>query len=182
MQKKLNSKGFTLIELLAVIVILALVLILTIPNVLNAMNNSRVSSLHSKAKSVANWYSESVLADGLTTSEADKIIPTSIANAVTSSWKCLGDASFTSGGTSLITLAELNNSDFVLTETSGTTLGNANPSTANVKPTTCSAIRKSTGGKIEIILVATGTGKFAVGGTSVVYAWSEDITGTKVSG
>ena len=88
--KKLNSKGFTLVELLAVIVILALVLVLTIPNVLNAMNNSRISSIHSKAKSVANWYSESILADGLTTNEADKIIPTAIANQITSSWKCIG--------------------------------------------------------------------------------------------
>lgn len=175
MKRRLNSKGFTLIELLAVIVILALVLILTIPNVLEAMNNSRVSSLHSKAKSVANWYSESVLADGLTTSEGDKIIPTAIANQVSSSWKCLG--TLTSGGTTFEDLAELNQSDFVM---DGTPL-TSDPSTATVKSTTCSSIRKGTGGKIEILLVATGTGKFAVGGTSVVYAWSEDISGQKVS-
>ena len=175
MVRKLNSKGFTLVELLAVIVILALVLVLTIPNVLNAMNNSRVSSIHSKAKSVANWYSESILADGLTTNEADKIIPTAIANQVTGTWKCFGD--FTaSGGTTLSDLAELTSADFVLTGTAP----NATPSSSNVSATTCSAIRQTTGGKVEVILVGTTNGKFAVGG-GTVYAWSEDTNGTVVS-
>ena len=171
--KKLNSKGFTLVELLAVIVILALVLVLTIPNVLNAMNNSRISSIHSKAKSVANWYSESILADGLTTNEADKIIPTAIANQITSSWKCIG--AITGGGKTLTDLAELNDGDFVL---SGTAPDNT-PSDTNVKSNTCSAIRQNTGGKVEVLLVGTSTGKFAVGG-GAVYAWSEDDNGTLV--
>lgn len=171
--KKLNSKGFTLVELLAVIVILALVLVLTIPNVLNAMNNSRISSIHSKAKSVANWYSESILADGLTTNEADKIIPTAIANQITSSWKCIG--TITGGGKTLTDLAELNAGDFVL---SGTVPDNT-PSDTNVESTTCSAIRQNTGGKVEVLLVGTSTGKFAVGG-GAVYAWSEDDNGTLV--
>ena len=171
--KKLNSKGFTLVELLAVIVILALVLVLTIPNVLNAMNNSRISSIHSKAKSVANWYSESILADGLTTNEADKIIPTAIANQITSSWKCIG--AITGGWKTLTDLAELNDGDFVL---SGTVPDNT-PSDTNVKSNTCSAIRQNTGGKVEVLLVGTSTGKFAVGG-GAVYAWSEDDNGTLV--
>ena len=175
MIKRLNSKGFTLIELLAVIVILALVLILTIPNVLNAMNSSRVSSLHSKAKSVANWYSEAIMADSLMSNEADRTIPTAIASAVTTSWTCIGDTSFTSGSTNLAELAELNDSDYVLT---GTDLDADDPSTTTVDSSTCSAIRKSANGKIEVLLVASATGKFAISG-STVYAWSEDDNGTK---
>lgn len=47
---KLNNKGFTLIELLAVIVILAIVMVIALPNVLQAMNNSKVAALNTYSK------------------------------------------------------------------------------------------------------------------------------------
>ena len=54
--KKLNRKGFTLIELLAVIVILAVVMGVAANSVLNAMNNSRTSSLQNSALSAADSF------------------------------------------------------------------------------------------------------------------------------
>ena len=54
--KKLNNKGFTLIELLAVIVILAVVMGVAASQVLNAMNNSRKSSLQNSALSAADAF------------------------------------------------------------------------------------------------------------------------------
>ncbi|MBR3162415.1 MAG: type II secretion system protein [Bacilli bacterium] len=55
-RKKLNNKGFTLIELLAVIVILAVVMGVATMSVLNAMNNSRESSLKDSALSAADAF------------------------------------------------------------------------------------------------------------------------------
>ena len=37
----MKNKGFTLVELLAVIVILAIIMIIAVPNVTEAMNNSK---------------------------------------------------------------------------------------------------------------------------------------------
>lgn len=54
--KRLNRKGFTLIELLAVIVILAVVMGVATTSVLNAMNNSRKSSLDNSAKTAADAF------------------------------------------------------------------------------------------------------------------------------
>ena len=54
--KRLNRKGFTLIELLAVIVILAVVMGVASTSVLNAMNNSRKSSLQNSALSAADAF------------------------------------------------------------------------------------------------------------------------------
>ena len=54
--RKLNNKGFTLIELLAVIVILAVVMGVATTSVLNAMNNSRESSLKDSALSSADAF------------------------------------------------------------------------------------------------------------------------------
>ena len=168
--KKLNRKGFTLIELLAVIVILALIIAIAIPNVLNAMDNSRKSSIHSKARSVVSWYSEAVLADSLVMSDSERIIPQAIVNQVTSSWKCFGDSTFTDSGKNLATLAELNSSDFVLTGTP--------PTGTTATSGTCSAIREGAGGEIEVILVANASGRFHIGSSTVTYAYSGDDTGT----
>ena len=63
-RKKLDNKGFTLIELLAVIVILAIVMGISANNILNSINQSRKSSLHSTAQNAANnlntWISEEI--------------------------------------------------------------------------------------------------------------------------
>ena len=54
--RKLNKKGFTLIELLAVIVILAIIIMLVFPQITNVMNGSKVSTIHSKAKGLVEWW------------------------------------------------------------------------------------------------------------------------------
>ena len=63
--KKLNRKGFTLIELLAVIVILAIVLVVTIPSVINAMDQARVSQLQNAADTAAEWFQKNYDIDSL---------------------------------------------------------------------------------------------------------------------
>ena len=64
-KKRLDNKGFTLIELLAVIVILAIVMGISANSVLNSINQSRKSSLHSTAQNAANnlitWISEDMI-------------------------------------------------------------------------------------------------------------------------
>ena len=47
---KLNKKGFTLIELLAVIVILAIIMVIAVPQILNVIENSRVSAWDNNVK------------------------------------------------------------------------------------------------------------------------------------
>ena len=59
--KKLGKKGFTLIELLAVIVVLAIVMILAIPNVTDALNNSKKSALTTYAKEMIRKAGEFVM-------------------------------------------------------------------------------------------------------------------------
>ena len=49
---KLNKKGFTLIELLAVIVILAIIMVIAVPQILNVIQNSRVSAWDNNVKLV----------------------------------------------------------------------------------------------------------------------------------
>ena len=49
---KLNKKGFTLIELLAVIVILAIIMVIAVPQILNVIQNSRISAWDNNVKLV----------------------------------------------------------------------------------------------------------------------------------
>ena len=51
--KKLNKKGFTLVELLAVIVILALLIVIVANTALPALNSSKLRTLETYAKRVA---------------------------------------------------------------------------------------------------------------------------------
>ena len=52
--KKKNINGFTLVELLAVIVILAVILVIAVPQVLDVIDTTKVGSLESSAKLIAN--------------------------------------------------------------------------------------------------------------------------------
>ena len=184
--KKLGKKGFTLIELLAVIVILALIMVIAIPNVLNSINSSRVSSLHSKAKSIVDAYSNALA--------ADMLLPQGTSNpnaqlkdveSIGVNWACIN--SYPNFGK----WAGLNDIDYKLDGTAlkcgdnGTTncsTSNAPtvPSTTNVKVATCSSIRKDGSGKLYILLVGSKTGKFTVA-NHVTYAYSEDASGTETS-
>jgi len=115
MFKNLKRDGFTLIELLAIIVILAIIMVITIPNVLSAINNSRVSSLHSKAKAVATWYGDTVLADSLISTEADKTLDSGDVTKISASsnkWYCIGALS-----SKFTAAVDLGAADYVLTET-----------------------------------------------------------------
>ena len=49
-----NKKAFTLVELLAVIVILAVILVIAVPQVLDVIDTTKVGSLESSAKLIAN--------------------------------------------------------------------------------------------------------------------------------
>ena len=49
-----NNKAFTLVELLAVIVILAVILVIAVPQVLDVIDTTKIGSLESSAKLIAN--------------------------------------------------------------------------------------------------------------------------------
>ena len=175
--KGLNNKGFTLIELLAVIVILALVVGITVPSVLNSMNSSRISTLHTNAVSFANWYNETVAQDELLASD-DKTIAASVAQSIAQengSWKCLKDIDIDGEGDGTTTLAQaydLSESNFKITTGTAPT-GTGVPT---VSANTCSAIR-SIDGKIEVLLVANPEGRYNVNSYVVTYAISSEDNG-----
>ena len=169
--KGLNNKGFTLIELLAVIVILALVVGITVPSVLNSMNSSRISTLHTTAVAVENWYNETVAQDELL---SDKTIPVTVVQALITSgqWQCLSDMGPDEG--TAFNLAE----EYGLSE-SNFNIGSTNPPSGDnpaVTSSTCSAIR-SIDGKIEVLLVANPEGRYNVNSYVVTYAISSEDNG-----
>ena len=177
--KKLGRKGFTLIELLAVIVILALIMVVAIPQVLNSINSSRVSALHSKAKSIVETYSTAYAADMLLsggTSNAKAQLKG--VGDISSSWTCIESID------NFASWAGLNSTDYVLGTTGQLTAGykpvltggNATDKTKNVAASTCSQVRKTASGSLEVVLVASKNGKFNVGG-AVTYAYSADPQG-----
>ena len=180
--RKLNNKGFTLIELLAVIVILALIMVIAIPQVLNSINNSRVSALHSEARSIVDAYSNAYMSDQLASSTGELSVITGTINkgvkvgaTGNASWKCINDVE------GFATWAGLKETEYKLSGTapagtkSGTTLSNA---IGTVSSSTCSAVRKINDGKIEIFLVANPNGRFQSGNGTITYAYSEDSNGS----
>ena len=159
--KKLNRKGFTLIELLAVIVILAIILVVTVPNIINSINDARLSSIHNLAVSAANTY-DTAFAQDLVATEANKLLG-DIPENVTSSWKCIGDITSTTGSKKALSeILGLSDNDLILTgtapsiATTGTETEMAAITTAN-----CSAIRLYNG-SAQVLLVAKSGGKFYV--------------------
>ena len=163
--KKLNRKGFTLIELLAVVVILAIIMIIAIPNVLDSVNNSRVSTLHSKAKSIVENYATEYAAELLPTSGTKTVTNFNISN----NWTCIGAVN------GFAEWAGLNEADYNLS-----TIGVPTSSTLTVDSTTCSAVKQLSSGKIEVLLIANISGKFHVAGHTLTYAYSEDPEGSFV--
>lgn len=176
-RKRLNNKGFTLIELLAVVVILALLMSISVTSVLNSMNNSRVSTLHSQAKSFLSWYSETVAEDELLDSTS-KVIPVSTTQTIaqSSSWICLGALTATSGKN----IAEeygLSDSNFILEGTAPVTEGDS----ISISNANCSAIR-TVDNKAEVILIANQDGRFNVAKYDVTFAISSEDVGCSANG
>ena len=170
-KKRLDNKGFTLIELLAVIVILAIVMGISANSVLNSINQSRKSSLHSTAQNAANnlntWISEDMI---VTDNAQKKLGDDFISGSQDGAWHCI--AEFTSivnkgKAASLMNALSLNTKDLVLTTSSVPVVASGKTPTPTVKGvdtgSTCSALRynSSTGG-YEILLVAKNGGKYYV--------------------
>ena len=170
-KKRLDNKGFTLIELLAVIVILAIVMGISANSVLNSINQSRKSSLHSTAQNAANnlntWISEDMI---VTDNAQKKLGDDFISDSQDNEWHCI--AEFTSivnkgKAASLMNALSLNTKDLVLTTSSVPVVASGKTPTPTVKGvdtgSTCSALRynSSTGG-YEILLVAKNGGKYYV--------------------
>ena len=166
-RKKLDNKGFTLIELLAVIVILAIVMGISANNILNSINQSRKSSLHSTAQNAANNLNTWISEDMIQTDNAQKKLGDDfISGSQDGEWHCI--AEFTSivnkgKAASLMNALSLNTKDLVLT-TSSVSGKTPTPTVKGVDTgSTCSALRynSSTGG-YEILLVAKNGGKYYV--------------------
>ena len=170
-KKRLDNKGFTLIELLAVIVILAIVMGISANSVLNSINQSRKSSLHSTAQNAANnlntWISEDMI---VTDNAQKKLGDDFISGSQDNEWHCI--AEFTSivnkgKAASLMNALSLNTKDLVLTTSSVPVVASGKTPTPTVKGvdtgSTCSALRynSSTGG-YEVLLVAKNGGKYYV--------------------
>lgn len=172
-RKKLNNKGFTLIELLAVIVILAIVMGISANSILNSINQSRKSSLHSTAQNAANNLNTWISEDMIQTDNAQKKLGDDfISGSQDGEWHCLAEFSsiVNKGKTaSLVNALSLNAKDLVLTNSGVPTIpdGATKTPTPTVKGvdtgSTCSALRynSSTGG-YEVLLVANNKGKYYV--------------------
>lgn len=172
-KKRLDNKGFTLIELLAVIVILAIVMGISANSLLNSINQSRKSSLHSTAQNAANNLNTWISEDMIQTDNAQKKLGDDfISGSQDGNWHCI--AEFTSivnkgKAASLMNALSLNTKDLVLTNSTDVVpaLASGKTKTPTVKGvdtgSTCSALRynSSTGG-YEVLLVAKNGGKYYV--------------------
>lgn len=183
-RKRLNNKGFTLVELLAVVVILALVMGIAASSMLNTMNSSRKSTLHSAAQTAAsnlnNWIADDMLA---TTASEQKLGNTFITNTQSTNvntWICLDTTTTISNkGTpaTLVNVLGLSTDDIVISTVSPGSAGayTIKSDDATVTNNTCSAYRynSSTGG-YEFLLVAKNGGKYyvAADGAGKNYAFS----------
>lgn len=161
--KKLDRKGFTLIELLAVIVILAIIIALVFPQIMNVIDNSKISTIHSNAKSIVNWWETTTSADALISDSNNWQISSAVKNAVYDSanldkWVCIDSVA------GFAAAAGLSSTDYVL---------GGNPPTGQ-KPGdgTCSAIKYTRTGKLEVLLIADSGGKNYIAGKTT-YAYSE---------
>ena len=178
--KKLNRKGFTLVELLAVIVILAIIVGIVFPQIMNSINNSRVSAIHTSAKEIVRWWENAVAADALITVESERQIPIDMLSGTTgvqqNKWKCLDEV--TGNGKSLFEIAGLSANDLVTASgvTGATISDNLVPSGTTVTNTTCSAIRYNDAGGVDVLLVAKNGGRYYVSG-KVTYGYSNDANG-----
>ena len=172
--KKLNRKGFTLVELLAVIVILAIIVGIVFPQIMNSINNSRISAIHTSAKEIVRWWENAIAADALVTTESERQIPSDILSTVTTNWQCIDSVTSESTSKNLFTITGLSKTDLVTAESGGSISGNFEPTSTSA--TTCSAIRYNNVGGIDVLLVAKNGGKYYISG-KVTYGYSNDANG-----
>ena len=161
--KKLNRKGFTLIELLAVIVIMAIILVVTVPNIIQSINDARVSSIHNLAVSAAKSYNN-IYAQDLIVPNPDNRTLGKIPEKITDSWQCIGNLKTgVTTGTPLAEILGFNEADLVLTGTvpAGTNAAMTSTQTDSITVSNCSAIRIRNG-VAEVVLVAANGGRFYV--------------------
>jgi len=185
---KLNKKGFTLIELLAVIVIMGIVLVLTVPNIIQSINNARLSSLHSLAKSVARWYDTSVIQDMLALNQENSILHGAYIidydgeGEGNTDWICIDDVVSTDGsGRTLDQLYGLSRDDILINGYEGTSFDGImnEEGKINRSPRTnvyCSSVRL-VDGRAEVFLVAARGGKFDTNADEWAYAFSSGTNG-----
>ena len=178
-RKKLNNKGFTLVELLAVVVILALVMGIAASNMLNTMNSSRKSTLHSAAQTAASNLNNWVLDDMLATTTTEQKLGNNFIKATQTTspntWICLGSSSIANvsnkgRAATLLNVLGLSGDDIVISSSAPTKSGSAYKITDN---STCSALRYNTStGGYEFLLVAKNGGKYYVASETNNYAFS----------
>ena len=168
--KKLNKKGFTLIELLAVIVILAIIIALVFPQIMNVIDNSKISTIHSNAKSVVNWWETTTSADAIISDESQRQIPTDLISKINDTWQCV-DKVVSSNRKSFADIAGLSETDYAM---GGSYVATGIPGT--VDGTTCSAVKINTSGQLEVLLVAAPGGKNYIAGKTT-YAFSSATGG-----
>ena len=166
--KKLDRKGFTLVELLAVIVILAIIIALVFPQITNVIDNSKISTIHSNAKSVVSWWGTTTSADAMVPEDQWQI-SNAVKNAVYNSanvnkWVCINNVS------GFAEAAGLSATDYKFDGTAPTD-GNL-----TVGTNTCSAIRYTSSGELEVLLVAAPGGKNYIAGKTT-YAFSSATGG-----
>lgn len=193
-RKRLNNKGFTLIELLAVVVILSIVMGITGNAVLNSINNSRISTLHSTAQNAANTLNTWISEDMLVLNNGDRKLGDAFITATQGSgtkdtWICLDtlvimNAASGTPSKKLTEALSLSTADFITSNdkyknasnrevkaaapTSGTTY-----TIDNSTNTKCSAVRyNSSISGYEILLVAKSGGKYFVTSKNNNYAFS----------
>ena len=159
--KKLDRKGFTLVELLAVIVILAIIIALVFPQITNVIDNSKISTIHSNAKSVVSWWGTTISADAMVPEDQWQIsntVKTAVYNSSNvNKWVCIDSVS------GFADAAGLSATDYKF---------NGNPPVGTtVDSGTCSAIKYTSSGELEVLLVAETGGKNYIAGKTT-YAFS----------
>lgn len=146
-----------------------------IDDLLEYFDESRLNSLYSSAKDIANWYDEAVVADALGSPNEQRLAGIEIGD----DWICIGELfnkkSSTEnpeyGGKSFAEMVGLSANDVNLTTT---TPYNGNESSITFN--TCSSIRDTNNG-VEVLLVAEKDGSFDVTSANVTYAFSTDDSG-----
>lgn len=177
--KKLDNKGFTLIELLAVVVILAIVMGIAGTSIINSINNSRKSTLHSAAQTAANNLNIWAMEDSLVVNDSERKLGDNFENTTLAKndgvWKCISNDMTINNNVNLLSALGIASADIVISGNEPKLDGGKYTITSGDDTGTCSAIRyNKNAGAYEVLLVARTNGKYYVSsdGTGKNYAFS----------